>query len=101
MLHPPSGRWLGGCVQQEAYRSVIDESLAFGTKKKGLEAFAYVIITNHVHLVVRSKTGVLSDTVRDFKVHISIMADIAESKKESRRDGWRWSLDIMPSIVAV
>jgi REP element-mobilizing transposase RayT len=32
---------------------------------KGLEIFEYVMMTNHVHVIVRSKEGKLSDIVRE------------------------------------
>ena len=37
-------------------------------ENKGLEVFAYVIMSNHLHLIVRVKEGfVLSPILRDFK----------------------------------
>lgn len=35
--------------------------------EKGLYLFGYVIITNHLHLIVQQKDGKLSGWVRDFK----------------------------------
>ncbi|MEQ9220061.1 MAG: transposase [Cyclobacteriaceae bacterium] len=52
---------------RQTYRDVIINSLSFCIKEKGLLVHAYVIMTNHVHLIVSSKTGRLSDTIRDFK----------------------------------
>ena len=52
---------------RKIYRDIIIESLAFCIKNKGLILYGYVIMTNHLHLLVRSEPGKLSDTMRDFK----------------------------------
>jgi REP element-mobilizing transposase RayT len=52
---------------RKCYRDIIINSLDYSRKNKGLKVYAYVIMTNHVHLVVRSKDGNLSDIVRDVK----------------------------------
>ncbi|MDP2041692.1 MAG: transposase [Algoriphagus sp.] len=49
------------------YRDFILENLTYSRKKKGLYLYGYVIMSNHVHLVVQQKDGKLSDWVRDFK----------------------------------
>jgi len=53
----------------------------------GLEVFAYVIMSNHMHVIFRSKTGELSKTVGSFKRHTSkkIMHEIASNPEESRK----------------
>ena len=57
-------------------------------ENKGLEVFAYVIVSNHLHIIVRAKEGfVLSHILRDFKKFTSkqLVAKIAEIE-ESRRE---------------
>ena len=73
---------------RKRYREMILESLKYCTNHKGLIVYAYVIMTNHVHLIVRSGSGELSNTVRDFKRFTSnqIMKDIASNEGESRRE---------------
>ncbi len=73
---------------RKKYRDIIIESLKFCLKEKGLLVYSYVIMTNHVHLVVRSETEKLSDTIRDFKRFTSnrILSDISENNQESRRE---------------
>ena len=53
-----------------------------------MELFAYVIMTNHLHAIMRSMDGKLSDLVRDFKKHTSkqILNEICTNPKESRKD---------------
>ena len=64
------------------------DSLKYCIDHKGLIVYGYVIMTNHVHLILRSETGNLSDTLRDFKRFTSrnIMRDVVENDTESRRD---------------
>ena len=51
-------------------------------------------MTNHVHLIIRSKEGyLLQDILRDFKKYTSrvLIKTITENKQESRKE---WVLDI-------
>ena len=52
---------------RKTYRDIAIESLIYCQHKKGLVIFAYVIMSNHIHLFARSSTGDLSGTLRDFK----------------------------------
>ena len=79
-------------------RDIVIESLNYCTDKKGLDLFAYVIMTNHVHLLCRAKSEDLSDVIRDLKKHTSV--EIIQSIKkepESRRD---WMLEIFRNEAA-
>ena len=52
-----------------------------------MKQFAYVIMSNHIHLLARSNTGNLSGIIRDFKNFTSKkFLQIVESNKESRSD---------------
>ena len=77
---------------RQKYRDIIIENLIYCQKNKGLEIFAYVIMSNHIHLIVRSETGELSNVLRDFKSDTSklLLAEI-ESSGESRKE---WILKI-------
>jgi len=72
---------------RKAYRDIVIESLNFCIKNKGMILYGYVIMSNHIHLVVQSKEGKLSDLIRDFKKFTakSILETI-ENETESRRD---------------
>lgn len=56
---------------RKTYRDIVIESLRYCQKEKGLEIYAYVIMSNHVHLVIKSETNDLSDILRDFKKYTS------------------------------
>ena len=72
---------------KKRYRDIIIESLKFCQEEKGLEIFAFVIMSNHIHLLVRSSNGKLSDTVRDFKKFTSKkLIEAIINNTESRRE---------------
>lgn len=53
-----------------------------------MELFAFVIMTNHLHVIMRSDKGDLSGLVRDFKKFTSkkILEEIKNNNKESRKE---------------
>jgi REP element-mobilizing transposase RayT len=72
---------------RKIYRDIVIESLAYCQQHKGLLLYAYVIMSNHIHLLVQSEKGDLSGVVRDCK-HFTgyrILNEI-ENGVESRRD---------------
>jgi putative transposase len=72
---------------RQIYRDIIIESLLYCQKNKGLEVYAYVIMSNHVHLLARSQYDNLSDVIRDFKRHTSKkIIETIEQVNESRRE---------------
>jgi REP element-mobilizing transposase RayT len=77
---------------RKAYRDIVIDSLRFCQEKKGLEIYAYVIMSNHIHLLVRSNIGRLSDTIREFKSFTAKqILQAVQSNSESRRD---WMLNL-------
>nr|WP_309485757.1 transposase [Marinilabilia salmonicolor] len=40
--------------------------MKYAIENKGLQVFAYVIMSNHVHLIMQSSTGQLSNTIREY-----------------------------------
>lgn len=79
------------------YRDIVLDSFTYCREKKGLELNAYVIMSNHVHLIARSKVGNLSGAVRDMKAHQArrILESI-QKEPESRRD---WMLSIFRYVA--
>jgi REP element-mobilizing transposase RayT len=69
------------------YKDAVIESFKYCQENKGLILFGYVIMSNHVHLIIQSKTGQLSDLIRDMKRHIaSSVLMLIQTETESRRD---------------
>ncbi len=79
------------------YKDILIESLSYCQKEKGLELFAWCIMTNHVHLIARAKEGfLLQDIIRDFKKFTSkkLIKAIEENNQESRKE---WMMSIFKS----
>ena len=69
------------------YRHIIVDALRFCQENKGLKLYAWVLMSNHLHLIAAAEEGKnLSDILRDFKQFTSrkIIATIQE-EPESRR----------------
>lgn len=75
------------------YSEIIVDSLSYCIDNKGLILNAWCIMTNHVHLIIRSETGELSDIMRDLKKFTSkkLITCIQERPQESRKD---WMLEM-------
>ncbi len=84
-------RWID-VFSRESYRKIIVENLIHCQQHKGLEIYGWVIMTNHVHLLVRSNKEPLSGILRDFKSFTSkkILEEI-QNGQESRKD---WMLNL-------
>lgn len=77
---------------RENYRQIIVENLNFCRKNKGFEIYAWVIMSNHIHLMLKSTKGELSDMLRDFKSYTSKkILETIENEIESRKE---WMLKI-------
>ncbi len=74
---------------RKVYRDIVIESFRFAQKNDNLILNAYVIMSNHIHLIARAnekQKKTLSDIVRDFKKYTHhVMWPIIESDEESRR----------------
>lgn len=84
-------QWIDVFSRRE-YRDILVDSLNYCIKAKGVDIYAWVIMSNHVHLVVGCRAPHrLSDFLRDLKKFTSkrIVEKITEIP-ESRRD---WLLD--------
>jgi REP element-mobilizing transposase RayT len=72
---------------RKIYRDIVIDSLNFCIKYKALKVYGYVIMSNHMHLIVQSETGNLSDTIRDFKKFTSTnILEAIRTGPESRRE---------------
>ena len=78
---------------REQYKEILTQSLQHCIEHKGLLLHAWVIMTNHVHLIISSDTVKLEHIVRDVKKFTSkqIIKAIQENEKESRKE---WMLNI-------
>lgn len=70
------------------YKYIITNALNYCGKEKGLECFAWVLMSNHLHLVARANPPFrLSDVIRDFKKFTSKkLLQAVDNETESRRE---------------
>lgn len=74
---------------REKYRQIIIDSLKFSIENKGLVLHAYVIMSNHAHLIASAKDEALNlrNIVRDMKrftahkIYEVLKSDFEESRK--------------------
>ena len=73
------------------YADMLLESIRYCQQHKGLEVYAWVLMSNHFHMIVRAGENNLSDVIRDFKKHTakSIYKAIEDNPTESRKQWLR------------
>lgn len=75
------------------YKHIVVDSLKFCQEHKGLELFAWVLMTNHLHMIVGTNgTQQIGDVLRDFKKFTSkeVVKAIEQNQQESRKE---WLMD--------
>ena len=76
---------------RKTYRDCIIDCFDYCIKNKGMILYGYVIMSNHVHMIIQSNDGKLSDLLRDFKKFTAkIILDKIQTEPESRRE---WMLE--------
>lgn len=71
------------------YKHILLESLEYCQANKGLDIYAWVLMTNHLHMIVdTSGPDSIGDVLRDFKKFTSksIVKAIQEKEQESRQE---------------
>ena len=72
---------------RKTFRDIILDSLKYCSAEKGLNVYGYVVMTNHIHLMISSRIGELSGTVRDFKKFTAHkILEAIKTEPESRRE---------------
>jgi putative transposase len=76
------------------YINILLDSIQHCQREKGLELYAWVVMTNHCHFVLRAKHSNLSDVIRDFKKFTAkkIYEAIEGNAQESRK---AWLLKVL------
>jgi REP element-mobilizing transposase RayT len=85
--------WIDLFIRNQ-YRDILLDSLQFCQNNKGLEVYAWCIMTSHVHLIIGTHQDKMEDILRDFKSFTSrkLRLAIEENLTESRKE---WMLKIM------
>ena len=74
------------------YNDIFVDSLRYCQQHKGLELYAWCLMTNHAHLIISSEVENLSGILRDLKRHTAkeLLRAIEENGQESRREWMLW-----------
>jgi len=83
--------WIDVFIRRQ-YCDIIVDSLKYCIENKGLELYAWCIMSSHVHLIISSENDNLSAILRDLKRHTSkrILELIADDATESRQTWMLW-----------
>jgi REP element-mobilizing transposase RayT len=73
---------------RQVYRDILIKNMAYCRKNKDLLIGAFVIMTNHLHVIWQSKCGKLSDTLRDFKSFCTKELIAAINGENESRENW-------------
>ncbi len=75
-------------LTSQACRGIIITCFDFCIRNKGMLLYGYVIMSNHIHIIVQSREGKLSDLVRNFKKFTATqILKHLHTEPESRK-GW-------------
>lgn len=80
--------WLDVFIRKE-YCDIFLESIRYCQKNKGLELYAYCIMSSHVHMIIgRNGDSKLEDIIRDIKkfTSVKIIEAISNNRVESRKE---------------
>jgi putative transposase len=86
--------WIDVFVREVYFNQVI-ESLQHCQKEKGMDIFAYCIMTNHIHLIYSAKENNPGDVLKSFKQFTSnqLQKSIEENAQESRKAWLLWIME--------
>jgi putative transposase len=85
--------WIDVFVRND-YKNIIIESLQYCQKNKGLEIYAWCIMTSHVHLIIGTVNNPMENILRDLKSFTStkLRKAIEDNMQESRKEWMLWMM---------
>lgn len=74
------------------YKDIVVDSLKYCNRHKGLEVYAWCLMSSHVHLVIGSSGEPIEAILRDMKRHTFkiILKTIEDHNQESRKEWLLW-----------
>ncbi|GGK78434.1 transposase [Rufibacter glacialis] len=87
--------WLDVFIRPE-YKDIVVDSFQYCIRHKGLEVYAWCIMSSHVHAIVGTKgENALEGILRDLKKYTAktILQAIAENPQESRKAWMLWMFE--------
>ncbi len=79
-------------LSRPQYKDIVINSLKYCIDNKSLSLHAWVIMNNHVHLIISSRENKLENIMRDLKRHTSkeLLKAIDDNIQESRKSWMMW-----------
>ena len=86
--------WIDLFIRKE-YRNILLDSWRFCQREKGLEIYAWCIMTSHVHMIIGSRDRPMDKIVGEMKSYTSRMLRqaISEHPGESRKEWIIWLME--------
>jgi REP element-mobilizing transposase RayT len=86
--------WIDLFTRQE-YNEILLSSLRYCQVEKGLEVYAWCIMTNHLHFIIGTNDKPLQNILRDFKSFTSsqLKNEINNNPVESRKEWIKWMFE--------
>jgi REP element-mobilizing transposase RayT len=84
-------KWIDVFVRPE-YKEIVLDSIRYCQREKGLEIYAWCIMTSHVHLIIGSIDKPMESIMRDLKSFTSrkMRVAIQNHPRESRKEWLLW-----------
>ena len=85
--------WIDVFIRNE-YKDILLDSWRYCQKSKGLELYAWCIMSSHVHMIIGTQGNNMENIMRDMKRHTSekLREVITANSKESRRKWMLWMM---------
>lgn len=86
--------WIDVFIRNE-YKNLFLKEICIKQKKKGLEVYAWVIMSSHIHMIIGTNDKKMEDILRDLKSQTSkkFRKIIKSNKQESRREWILWMME--------
>jgi putative transposase len=86
--------WIDLFIRNE-YKDIVTDSWKYCQTNKGLEIYAWCIMTSHIHMIVGTHGEKLENIMRDMKKHTSaeLKRAIKEHPGESRKEWMLWMME--------
>ena len=80
---------------RSSYKDILLDSIKYCMANKGLEVYAWCIMSNHVHMIIGTKQMAMQCIMRDLKKHTSkaIVQAIRDNPQESRKEWMIWMFE--------
>jgi len=87
-------QWIDVFIRPQ-YQEILIDSINHCIEHKGLEVYAWCIMTSHVHMAIGTTQNPMQHIVRDLKkwTSIKLYEAIQENPQESRKEWLKWMFD--------